>query len=143
MRFLKKSGFLIAALGPVFLCACSSLPESGPSAQDVMLQQASAEQGLRYEVVDIDPFVVDALRRRSYDSFSSHFGDSRLSAEPVIGVGDSVTVTIWEAASGGLFSAPLVTDKISVGSNSAMIPEQVVGRDGGITVPYAGRDRSS
>jgi polysaccharide biosynthesis/export protein len=57
----------------------------------------------------------------------------------VIGVGDSVTVTIWEASSGGLFSAPLVTDKISVGSNSAMIPEQIVGRDGGITVPYAGR----
>jgi polysaccharide biosynthesis/export protein len=139
MRFLREYGFLIAALGPVFLCAYSSLPESGPSAQDVMLQQASAEQGLRYEVVDIDPFVVDALRRRGYDSFSSHFGDSRLSAEPVIGVGDSVTVTIWEAASGGLFSAPLVTDKISVGSNSAMIPEQVVGRDGGVTVPYAGR----
>ena len=139
MRFLREYGFLIAALGPVFLCACSSLPESGPSAQDVMLQQASAEQGLRYEVVDIDPFVVDSLRRRGYEGFSSRFGDSRLSAEPVIGVGDSVTVTIWEAASGGLFSAPLVTDKISVGSNSAMIPEQVVGRDGGITVPYAGR----
>jgi polysaccharide export outer membrane protein len=59
----------------------------------------------------------------------------------VIGVGDSVTVTIWEASSGGLFSAPLVTDKISAGSNAAMIPEQVVGRDGGITVPYAGRVR--
>jgi polysaccharide biosynthesis/export protein len=139
MRFLKKSGFLIAVLGPAFLCACASLPESGPSAQDVLLQQASTEQGLRYEVVDIDPFVVDSLRRRGYDGFSSHFGDSKLSAEPVIGVGDSVTVTIWEASSGGLFSAPLVTDKISVGSNSAMIPEQVVGRDGGITVPYAGR----
>ncbi len=139
MRFLKKSGFLIAVLGPVFLCACASLPESGPSAQDVLLQQTSAEQGLRYEVVDIDPFVVDALRRRGHDSFSSHFGDRKLSAEPVIGVGDTVTVTIWEASSGGLFSAPLVTDKISVGSNTAMIPEQIVGRDGGITVPYAGR----
>ena len=50
-----------------------------------------------------------------------------------------VTVTIWEATSGGLFSAPIVADKIGAGSNSAMIPEQVVGRDGGITVPYGGR----
>jgi len=57
----------------------------------------------------------------------------------VIGVGDSVTVTIWEATAGGLFSAPLAAEKIGAGSNSAMIPEQVVGRDGGITVPYAGR----
>jgi polysaccharide export outer membrane protein len=115
--------------------------ESGPSAQDVLLQQGTAEQGPRYEVVDIDAWVVEALRRRGYDGFSAHFGDHNLSAEPVIGVGDSVTVTIWEASSGGLFSAPLVTDKISAGSNAAMIPEQVVGRDGGITVPYAGRVR--
>jgi polysaccharide biosynthesis/export protein len=143
MRRLKKSGLLIAVLAPVLqaLCACSSLPESGPSAQDVLLQQGTAEQGPRYEVVDIDAWVVEALRRRGYDSFSAHFGDHNLSAEPVIGVGDSVTVTIWEASSGGLFSAPLVTDKISAGSNAAMIPAQGVGRDGGSTVPYAGTER--
>jgi polysaccharide export outer membrane protein len=81
-------------LGLYFYARALRCPNPG-LAQDVMLQQASAELGLRYEVVDIDPFVVDALRRRGYDSFSSHFGDSRLSAEPVIGVGDSVTVTIW------------------------------------------------
>ena len=33
----------------------------------------------------------------------------------------------------------MISDKVSAGSNSAMIPEQTVGRDGGITVPYAGR----
>ena len=141
MRLLKKSGFLIAVLGPALLgfSACSSLPGQGPSTNDVMQQQASVEQGPRYEVVDIDAPVVEALRRRGYQSFSSRFGDRRLSSEPVIGVGDSVSVTIWEASAGGLFSAPLLPDKLSVGSNSAMIPEQVVGRDGGITVPYAGR----
>ena len=48
-------------------------------------------------------------------------------------------MTIWEASAGGLFSAPLISDKMSAGSNSATIPEQVVGRDGAITVPYAGR----
>ena len=131
----------MAVLGSALfgLGACSSLPESGPSAQDVQQQQLTGDQELRYEVVDIDPWVVQALRRRGYESFSARFGDRTLSPEPVIGVGDSVTVTIWEATSGGLFSAPIVADKIGAGSNSAMIPEQVVGRDGGITVPYAGR----
>ena len=71
--------------------------------------------------------------------FSAQFGDRRVSAEPVIGVGDTVTVTIWEAGAGGLFSAPAIADKVSAGANSATIPEQVVGRDGAITVPYAGR----
>lgn len=114
------------------------LPSSGPSASDVV-QQASVEEGPRYEVVDINPTTVEALSRWSSEGFSTRFGDRKLTAEPVIGVGDAVTVTIWEAGPGGLFSAPMVTDKVSTGSNSATIPEQFVGRDGGITVPYAGR----
>ena len=121
------------------LSGCASLPTSGPSAGDVVAQQASADQVPRYMVVDIDGAAIEALRHRGFDSFSAQFGDRNISAEPVIGVGDSVSVTIWEASAGGLFSAPLISDKLSAGSNSAMIPEQTVGRDGGITVPYAGR----
>jgi polysaccharide export outer membrane protein len=90
-------------------------------------------------VVDITPTTLDALKHRGYGSLSAEFGDRRVSTEPVIGVGDAVTVTVWEAGAGGLFSAPALTDKVSAGANSATIPEQVVGRDGGITVPYAGR----
>ncbi len=87
---------------------------------------------------------IDALRRRGFGSFYSQFGDRKISAESVIGVGDAVTVTIWEAGPGGLFSpsasqTTAVVNAVSTGANSATIPEQVVGRDGGITVPYAGR----
>ena len=57
-----------------------------------------------------------------------------------IGVGDGVAITIWEAASGGLFSGPVV-DRTSPGSRTATIPEQQVGQDGAITVPFAGRVR--
>lgn len=57
-----------------------------------------------------------------------------------IGVGDSVQVVIWETATGGLVSAP-AKDRMGTGSLSATIPEQVVGPDGAITVPYAGRMR--
>jgi polysaccharide export outer membrane protein len=47
-------------------------------------------------------------------------------------------VSIWEAAGGGLFGAS-ATDAISPGSRNVTIPEQVVGRDGMITVPFAGQ----
>jgi polysaccharide export outer membrane protein len=83
--------------------------------------------------------VIDILNRQGRESFAVHFVDHRSSAEPLIGIGDGVTVTIWEASAGGLFSAPAISDKFSAGSNSATIPEQIVGRDGAITVPYAGR----
>src|SRR3977135_4125571 len=65
--------------------------------------------------------------------------DYRPSVAPRVGIGDTVAVRIWEAGAGGLFSAPLVADRFSTGSKSATIPDQVVGRDGAITVPYAGR----
>ncbi len=94
-----------------------------------------------YETIDIDPSTIDILSRRPRSSFAARFGDHRLSIEPVIGVGDMVTVTIWEASSGGLFSSPAALERVSAGANSATIPEQVVGRDGAITVPYAGRVR--
>uniref|UniRef100_UPI003D35978A polysaccharide biosynthesis/export family protein n=1 Tax=unclassified Methylobacterium TaxID=2615210 RepID=UPI003D35978A len=93
----------------------------------------------RYELVDITPAVVEALRTRPLDSLLASFGDHRPSLEQVIGVGDFVAVSVWEAGSGGLFSGPLVADRFSAGSKSALIPEQVVSRDGGISVPYAGR----
>ena len=92
-------------------------------------------------MVELDPSTVATIGRAGGDSLASQFGDRRLSAEPVIGVGDTVSVTIWEASAGGLFSAPMLNDKVSAGANSATIPEQVVGRDGAITVPYAGRVR--
>lgn len=120
------------------LAACSSVSGMGPSVDDIV-ENASPAEVPRYEVVDVDSHVVDILRHRGPDSFLAHFGDYRPSVEPRIGVGDTVSVTIWEAGAGGLFSAPLVSDKFSTGANSATIPEQVVGRDGTITVPYAGR----
>ena len=129
--------------------SCSSLPNSGPSAQDVVQKQAGASPSAggpdqqRYELIDINASVADVMRHRSSTSFAARFGDKKMSREPVIGVGDSIVVTIWEASSGGLFSSSAVAGQVGSGSNSAQIPEQVVGRDGGITVPYAGRIRVS
>lgn len=49
-----------------------------------------------------------------------------------------VVVTLWEAGSGGLFSAPMLNG-VSTGSRSTIVPEQQVGQDFSITIPYAGR----
>lgn len=94
---------------------------------------------LQYEYVDLTDAAVDLLNHRPRESFAARFGDHRGSMEPVIGIGDMVSVVIWEASSGGLFSGSAFTERATSGANSAIIPEQVVGRDGAITVPYAGR----
>jgi len=96
---------------------------------------------VRYEAIEVTAEVASLLKLRPRPSLSSAFGDYRPPTELRIGVGDVVSITIWEAAAGGLFSAPLVAERLSPGSKSATIPEQVVGRDGALTVPYAGRIR--
>ncbi|MFX9150255.1 polysaccharide biosynthesis/export family protein, partial [Acinetobacter baumannii] len=72
------------------------------------------------------------------NSCANHFGDYRPPQSRVIGIGDVINVTIWEASAGGLFSSPVV-DRASPGTHTAVIPDQVVEQDGAISVPYAGR----
>lgn len=138
-----KAGLVAASLAAlaVGLAGCSDLPSSGPSALAVMDPGAINSVSQPYEVINVDPSTIDVLSRRPRSSFATRFGDHRPSTEPLIGVGDMITVTIWEASSGGLFSSPAALERVSAGANSATIPEQVVGRDGAITVPYAGRVR--
>ncbi|WP_238246943.1 polysaccharide biosynthesis/export family protein, partial [Methylobacterium iners] len=122
---------------------CSTyLPASGPTAGAIAEgAEVATAQGVfaRYEIIDVNAGVVETLRGRPLDSLLASFGDQRPALEQVIGVGDYVAVSVWEAGSGGLFSGPLVADRFSAGSKSALIPEQVVARDGAISVPYAGR----
>ena len=130
----------ILAFGCLSLLAgCSTLPSAGPTATQIVQRTHDASGGL--EVVSITPAVNAVLSRRRADSLLKSFGDYRPSIDPQIGVGDTLSITIWEAAAGGLFSSALVTDRFSTGSKSATIPDQVVGRDGSITVPSAGRLR--
>ena len=89
-------------------------------------------------MIEIDPPVVDTLSQIKPPSFAGAFGDYRPPQDQRIGVGDSIQITLWEAGPGGLFSAPVV-DRQSPGSRSATIPDQVVGRDQSVTVPFAGR----
>lgn len=135
---MRKFGVVVAV--SAVLAGCSNLPAGGPSTADVV-EQAAVGNVWRYEILDISPFVLDILAHRVPESLLATFGDYRASVDPRIGIGDTVSVTIWEAAAGGLFSAPLLTDRFSTGSKSATIPEQAVGRDGSISVPYAGRIR--
>jgi polysaccharide export outer membrane protein len=127
-----------ATLGvALVLAGCSSLPSTGPLSDDVV-KLADNEIEKRYVLADVDDRTVSILSRYPGPSLRSRFGDYRPAPQIRVGVGDEVRVTVWEAAAGGLFSAP-VTDRFSSGSRSAVIPDQMVTQDGTIAVPYAGR----
>src|SRR5579864_2563101 len=119
------------------IAGCSALPTAGPTASDIRKQEFNDSQ-TRFDLVDIDDNVLTAVLAEPRESFHARFKKYGIPPQPKIGIGDAVVVSIWEAAGGGLFSAS-PTDHVSAGSRSVTIPEQVVARDGGITVPFAGR----
>lgn len=122
------------------LAGCDIMPAAGPMRDDFVRSVYSpAEEGRpQFAYVEINSLSLDILAHRAPPSFRGIFADYRPPATPVIGVGDTLQITVWEAAGGGLFSAA-DSGRVSPGSRAANVPEQTVGSDGSITVPYAGR----
>ncbi len=139
--FRRIVGTLTSASLVVSLSSCDSLPSAGPTVSEVTTAaKPTVSGGTRFALVDVDPNIVAKMEAWTAVSMQGTFGRQGPVSTQVIGVGDSVQVVIWEAAAGGLFSAP-ANDRIGPGSRSAIIPEQAVGPGGDITVPYAGRIR--
>ena len=129
---------LLAVLS-LSLSACDTLPASGPTVGEVTAASKPTTSGeRRFALVDVDPNVVEKMESWTAVSMQGTFGRQQAFSTQAIGVGDYVQVVIWEAAAGGLFTAP-ANDRVGPGSRSAIIPEQAVGPDGAITVPFAGR----
>lgn len=114
------------------------MPSAGPTASEVISNESSDGVISGYIVIDIDPRVVAVLEKRTSPTLYGMFKDSRKPPDVRIGTGDAVTITIWEAAAGGLFSTASI-DRVSPGSRTATIPEQEVSQNGTVQVPYAGR----
>jgi len=72
------------------------------------------------------------------------FADVLAGASPigtVVGVGDALEVTIWEAPPATLFGGPAADTRIGTAISTARpstLPELLVGPDGSINVPFAG-----
>ena len=125
-----------ASLGACLLAACSTVPSAGPTRKNIV--DVGTEVDAPYLLVPISKFVIQNLTKVPGASLFGRFGDYRGPLEQRIGIGDTIDVTIFEAAGGGLFSQA-VSSNTSTGSHSAQLPSQIVQRDGSITVPYAGR----
>lgn len=121
--------------------ACAQLPASGPSAIEIVSDQRSVEQSFPYIVVEVDAGTLAVLSGRKDPTFAGSFGDRGGGGTDTIGVGDRISIAIWEAGAGGLFSSPAT--QLGTGSNSTLIPEQPVSPQGTISVPYAGSIRAA
>lgn len=128
---------LLASCCSLALVGCAGMPSSGPTSMQVQ-EQASSTDTMNFGFVEVTPAVAALNEARGNESLFKRFGDYRAAPGLTIGPGDVISVALWEAPPGSLFS-PSGTDRGGGSARGNQIPDQVVGRDGSITVPFAGR----
>src|SRR5215470_12235990 len=121
----------------LILGACTVVPSSGPAGHDVRVGQADPES-LPYAYVQVTPKVVDILATNT-PRLSTTFKDRGGPTVIRFGIGDIVSVTLFESAAGGLF-IPL--EAAARPGNFVTLPPQAVDNQGNISVPYAGAIRA-
>lgn len=115
------------------------LPSAGPGAGRII--QGGQQSAPPFAVVALNQSVADFLSEQSAASFASTFGMGSGAPLITLGVGDMVAISIFEAASGGLFSGE--TGTLGGGTKSVRLPDQPVSRNGTLSIPYVGQVRAA
>jgi polysaccharide export outer membrane protein len=118
------------------LGGCGWMSVNGPAATDILSGQRDP-MSLNYAVVKITPKVIE-VQSKNLPRLTA-FANNLRPHDITYGVGDILTVTIFEAASGGLF---IPSEGGVRPGNFVTIPNQAVDIHGNISIPYAGSIRA-
>jgi polysaccharide export outer membrane protein len=139
MTCRKSLQSLLSVAFAAALGACSFLPGSG-----FMRDDASPGPKLDgIQIVDVD----DAVARQLLAKKGTRLFSEALTASPdegLIGAGDTLEVNIWEAPPSTLFGTGIIDPKLGpLTSRVTTLPEQMVSKEGTISVPFAGQIRAA
>ncbi|RYG88132.1 MAG: sugar transporter, partial [Alphaproteobacteria bacterium] len=129
MPFLTKFTSLSLAAICLSTTSCTVMPSSGPSSGQIL--QEAKDSYSPYTVIPVTQGIVSLLSSSLDTQLAETLGNTRKRSSSIIGVGDTVVVSIWEASPDGLFSG-------GSAKGATQIPEQPVSESGTISVPYAG-----
>lgn len=133
---------LVVMLPLLALPACGLAPTSGPTFRHANNGTVGRVATAPIKVIDVD----DALARSMVaaarsTTFAEALGDGH-PAGTIIGRGDAVEISIWEAPPATLFGAaggdPRMTSSAAT-ARGTTLPEQVVDTDGRVVIPFIGR----
>ncbi len=130
-----RRGFAVfLVLGAAVLAAgCGLISGDGPNA--IAVKTHATWNGPPYGLVPLTPQVVKILDEYGPASLSGVFGDNRPPPEIKFGIGDVLSVAIFEAAAGGLY---IPAEAGVRPGNFVTLPNQPIDTRGNIFIPYAG-----
>jgi polysaccharide biosynthesis/export protein len=118
------------------LSGCGLFPMSGPAGMDILAGQRD-QTSLPYAIVKVTPKVIELHSKNAPRLLV--FNDRSRPRNIVFGIGDILSITIFESSSGGLF----IPGEGGVRpGNFITIPNQAVDVQGNISIPYAGAIRA-
>jgi len=127
-----RTGIVIVASW--LLAGCSWIASAGPS----QTQVTNSSTGKPHiTVVDVNDAVTQrVLATQKHTKFSDSFTDAT-EPEFIVGAGDTLEVTLWEAPPATLFAIHDPRTGLS-STQSTSFPPQMVAADGNIIIPFAG-----
>lgn len=145
--FPPVTGLMATAV--LMLSGCATLPTAGPSTGAVNRTDGQQTNSAPILVVDATDAVAGRLMTAyRAPAFAEVLGDAPLLGTTA-GAGDALDITIWEAPPAVLFGTAALTSSSGLAGASSTVaattvrqnemPSQVVGADGKIDVPFAGR----
>ena len=130
---MRRLPTFAAISGTILIAGCGLLPNAGPNA--LAVKSGATWNGPPFGLIRLTPNVVNVLDEYGPRTLTATFGDHRPPPEIKFGIGDVVSVSIFEAAAGGLF----IPSEAGVRpGNFVTLPNQPIDTKGMISVPYAG-----
>lgn len=117
----------------------SSLPSSGPS-KTQLLEISTSQPASGIQIVEVNEAVARrVLASKRQKLFSETLGHVDQPAF-VVGAGDVIEVSVWEAPPAALFGGTVMDPRMGpTTTRSTTFPEQMVGVKGSINIPFAGQ----
>ncbi len=138
---LKPLLFLLVLVGSISGCASFNnfFGSSGPSGSKVK-DMSDDQQASGIQLVTVDGAVANKLKARRKKSLFSEAFVSAGKPGYVVGAGDALEVSVWEAPPAMLFGATASTSPGAALSTSQKMafPEQMVTTEGKISIPFVG-----
>lgn len=122
------------------LSACSTLGGTGPNAGTIRNGDTESYAQTGIQIVELNQNVASSLNAyQASNTFAQVFGPSDTSST-LIGPGDFLDITIWEAPPAVLLGS--TAPGADIAGNTG-IPQQQVGEDGQVTIPFVGRIKAA
>lgn len=139
LAFVQSTRRACLAIAVAALAGCSSLPSSGPTAQEIVHAQRDATGAAAFSLTEIDAATIARLGVRA-DGQAALAKLAGAGDVDRLGPGDVLQISIYEIGTSLFSTRPSFSNAVEAPTSSGSnLPAVIVDQNGYITLPYVGQ----